>query len=403
MNTTTEIVYVKKRLTINAIFSDNDNWEIFKVLHAEELRSVEVNEVEKMLSCQDESRGYQIYHCPNCNEVRVVHFGCNSRVCTHCGKRFADQWAERVAGKTFDVVHRHFTLTCPEELWPYFKENRSLLKHYMDCAIKTISDVMEWKLGKEMVPGIIVVLHTYGADLKFYPHLHCLVTEGGFKENGIWVPLTFFPYKFMRKSWQYQVLTMMKKHIHNQLLIDYLFEEYDNGFYVNDSENVKNQSDRIKGKKQLLRYLGRYVRHPAVAESRLSRYDGKNVTFWYEDKQKVKHFVEMPVFDFIAAVIGHIPDKQFKTVRYYGAYSRTKRKKYKKLLGFQESVQKNLWSYGSIWAPNCQKCGCRMQFVASSKEFAEMFEVVPPPNEPQFLEKITSWIKLGERSEVVTK
>jgi len=34
----------------------------------------------------------------------------------------------------------------------------------------------------------------------------------------------------------------------------------------------------------------------------------------------------MSVEDFITAIIGHIPDKQFKIIRYYGAYSRRKRK-----------------------------------------------------------------------------
>ena len=396
-------VNVWEKISINAIFSDNDNWELFKALHAKELRSVEVAEVEKMLSCQDGSRGFRVYQCPECSEIKVVHFGCNSRVCTHCGKRFADQWAEKIASKTFDVVHRHFTLTCPEELWSYFKQDRSLLKDYMDCAIKTISDVMLWKLGKKVLPGIVVVLHTYGADLKFYPHLHCLVTEGGFKNNGSWVSMDFFPYKALRKSWQYQLLTMMRKHIRNQPLIDYLFKKYSAGFYVNDSENSRNCSDRIKGKKELLCYLGRYVRHPAVAESRISGYDGKQVTFWFEDKAGVKHFVEMTVDEFISAITGHIPDKQFKTVRYYGAYSRTKRKKYKKLLGFQESVQKSILSYGSTWAPHCDNCDCKMKFIASSKEFADILGTIPPPNEPKFLEKITSWLKIWQTSEVVTK
>lgn len=399
----TQNIVVGEKITINALFLDNNNWEIFKILHKGELRSVEVVEVEKMLHCQEDSRGFRIYRCQACGEIVVVHFGCNSKVCTHCGKRFADQWAERVAKKTFDVAHRHFTLTCPEELWPYFKENRILLKDYMDCAIRTISDVMKWKLCKEVVPGIVVVLHTYGADLKFYPHLHCLVTEGGFKDNGAWVPLNFFPYKALRKSWQYQVLTLMRKHINNPQLIDYLFKKYSYGFYVNDSANARNSSDRIKGKKQLMRYLGRYVRHPAVAESRITSYDGKHVKFWFEDKEGKKHFVEMTICEFIAAIIGHIPDKQFKTVRYYGAYSRTKRKKYKKQLGFQDSIQKNIWSYESIWVPCCPKCGARMKYVASSKEFKHLFEANPPPDNSRLLEKITTWIRLAELSEVVTK
>jgi hypothetical protein len=48
----------------------------------------------------------------------------------------------------------------------------------MDCAIRVISEVLKWCLGKELKPGVIAVLHTYGRDLRFNPHLHLLVIEG---------------------------------------------------------------------------------------------------------------------------------------------------------------------------------------------------------------------------------
>jgi len=95
-------------ISINHIFSDQHNWEVYKHDHKDELRMVEVKEVEKMLRCGE--LGYRLYCCPGCGEVKVVHFGCNSRVCTHCGKRFTDKWADSIARKTFDVKHRHVVL-----------------------------------------------------------------------------------------------------------------------------------------------------------------------------------------------------------------------------------------------------------------------------------------------------
>ena len=57
----------------------------------------------------------------------------------------------------------------------------------------------------------------------------------------------------------------------------------------------------------MIRYIGRYIRHPAVAESRIEDYDGKEVRFWYEDYDGNKHYVTMNVEEFILAVIDHIP------------------------------------------------------------------------------------------------
>ena len=68
--------------------------------------------------------------------------------------------------------------------------------------------------------------------------------------------------------------------------------------------------------------MARYIRHPAVANTRLHRYDGKTVTFWYGDHDGTRHFVTMTVREFIQSLIQHIPDRNFKMIRYYGAYSR---------------------------------------------------------------------------------
>ncbi len=110
-----------------------------------------------MLSCEE--RGRRIYLRPNCGGVKVIHFGCNSWVCIHCGKKFTDKWADNVARRTFNVKHRQVVLTIPEEPRSFFYEDRSLLKVLMDCAINTIADGMGWKLKYEAVPGVIAVIH----------------------------------------------------------------------------------------------------------------------------------------------------------------------------------------------------------------------------------------------------
>ena len=98
-----------KHISINHIFSHNHNWDVYRCEHKDELWDVEIKEVEKMLCCKD--LGYRMYCCSGCGEVKFVHFGCNSRVCTHCGKRFSDKWADNIARKTFNVKHRHVVLT----------------------------------------------------------------------------------------------------------------------------------------------------------------------------------------------------------------------------------------------------------------------------------------------------
>jgi hypothetical protein len=74
------------------------------------------------------------------------------------------------------------------------------------------------------------------------------------------------------------------------------------------------------------RYIGRYAKRPAMAESRIKDYDGSFVTFEYQDKKEGVYQTErLLVFDFFARLIRHIHDKHFRVIRYAGMFSaRTK-------------------------------------------------------------------------------
>ncbi len=42
--------------------------------------------------------------CEKCNETHVVAYGCNSRLCSNCGKNYADKWVESVSKAMFNVA-----------------------------------------------------------------------------------------------------------------------------------------------------------------------------------------------------------------------------------------------------------------------------------------------------------
>ena len=207
------------------------------------------------------------------------------------------------------------------------RNNRFLLKVLMDAAITAINDTISHKhRNGRLTAGAVVVLHPFSKQMTFNPHPHIIATEGGFDRHDRFIHHEFIPFKVMRKTWQYQVLTRFKaalpKEIVYSVLINQLFKKYREVFYV-----YLPKESRITNKKRIAKYVARYILHPAVANTRLHRYDGKTVTFWYGDNDDKRHFVTMAVHEFIKALIQHIPDRNFKMIRYYGAYShRTKRR-----------------------------------------------------------------------------
>lgn len=73
-------------------------------------------------------------------------------------------------------------------------------------------------------------------------------------------------------------------------------------------------------------YIGRYTKRPSVAQSRIKDYDGEFVTFEYEDKhEKVHRLLKLPVLEFIGRLTRHIPEKNFRQIRYAGLYANRSR------------------------------------------------------------------------------
>jgi hypothetical protein len=218
----------------------------------------------------------------------------------------------------------------------------------------------------------------------FNSHLHVIVTEGGFDKRGRFVHQKIIPFKDMRRTWQYQVLTQFKAALPKRraisLLIDHLFKNYPKGFVV----NLPKES-RITNKQRIARYVARYIRHPAVAKTRLHRYDEKEVTFGYKNREGKRHFVTMEVREFIKALIQHIPDRNFKKIRYYGVYSRRTKRKYSGYLqrSLRQATFEDFVTKANKRAPICPNCGRKMTFVCYEKK--------PPGGNEVFGCKLSDW------------
>ncbi len=360
----------------------NARWKDYKQTH--ELRLVEEKEVEQALGCYGYKNGSYVYSCMKCGAWIFQSFGCNSRVCSNCGKRHADQWAFALSKQMFQIPHRHFVLSIPDILWSYLKADRSLWKVYMDSAIDACNDYFPKLMRKHKARvGVIVIFHPFGKDMRFQPHLHLIITEGAFDNAGRFIKQWFVPARKFAKCWQYHVSTNLQRAGLPNEVFTYTYKKYD-GFYV-----WVHKAGRIRHPKLIAKYLGRYVRHPAIANSRLTFFDGRDVGFFYEEHREeevVRHDVIMHVDNFISALIQHVPEKQFKMVRYYGAYARRTKKIYKSYL--QLSIkQTTLWIFGFRKEIKCPYCNGEVEFVMYMKK--------GPPETPKKQMELVDWIRVN--------
>ena len=319
-----------KKVSIQLIF--HNHWNDFlndPVVKKKGLRDIVPVEVEKMLSCGTLDAGFEIYECPNCLKSHIICYTCKSRFCNSCGSKRAKIRAQEISDHTLNVPHRHMVFTIDERLRYFFRKDRSLLKALFDAAKDTLFYVFDNMNGKNKTfkPGFILTLHTFGRDLKWNPHIHCLCTEGGMDDDGNYKSVKYINYESLRKSFMKQLLDHMKDFYKNEpvtlkklkSIINDIYKEKKNGFYVN-APSPKSK----KGKDAVVSYMIRYTGRPVMASSRIISYDydKKTIHYYYEDhKTEERIEVKESVISFMKKLVTHIPESQFKMIRYYGLYA----------------------------------------------------------------------------------
>ena len=341
--------------------------EIEYILHP---RKTEMENIDKMIHCGDPSFGGAMYGCPHCGKLKFVPFRCHSRFCPTCGNKYAMDRTISMSFKLVNVTHRHCVFTIDENLREFFLKDRSLL----DCLFHSVNSVitrMFFKMNKSknFTPGFIMVLHTFGRDLKWNPHIHCLISEGGYSDDGFWRNVKHFDYTFLRNAFRTALLNEMESKIGSSFkkVKAKCYREHQQGFYVYAKPNLCDPRIVVK-------YIGRYLGRPVIATSRIDKYDGEMVTFHYnrhEDEQYIEETI--PAMEFIQRLIRHIPEKHFKMIRYGGIYARHREidsKLYRAISKSKHHIYRsfNQWrtailssfGYDPLVCPDCQH---RMEFL----------------------------------------
>ena len=88
-------------------------------------------------------------------------------------------------------------------------------------------------------------------------------------------------FEILRKKWMYNLLTILKEEMGSRRDVLEKIEE----IYQKRREKgliVRAKKERIR-KKHIVGYLIKYVASPPIALSRIEKYDGGKVTYWYRE------------------------------------------------------------------------------------------------------------------------
>ena len=190
--------------------------------------------------------------------------------------------------------------------------------------------------------GIITVIHTFGSDLRWHPHIHLIVTGGGLTLDGErWIetdPRYLMNHSGLKKRWKYHVMKLMKKaHRQRRFRLWGKLEKLREYRYFAGMLNrlwpltwYAHIGAGLLDPEHSVRYAGRYTKRAVLAEYRITYYDGKIVRYAYQDYANggKTSYRTLKVNNFIKRLIRHIPDKGFPMVRHSGIFCNRWKKRY---------------------------------------------------------------------------
>jgi hypothetical protein len=324
-------------------------------------------------NCRTEALGGHVYICPDCEQIRYSYHSCKNRHCPKCQQDDAQRWLEGQQQLWMPVPYFFLTFTLPAALRTIALRHQKEIYHILFTASSSALQLLARDtrfVGGQV--GLIGVLHTWGRNLIYHPHVHYLVPGGGFSDDGrTWLPSRksfFLPVKPLSILFRAKFRDALKK----TNWFDQIPREVWSQDWVVHCQPVGNGVAALK-------YLAPYIFRVALSNRRILKLEDGRVTFAYKDSRNGENRTcTLQAEEFIRRFLQHILPKGFVKVRYYGFFSSGKRKvlaRIRCLLGkFDGSVLSQERSVCGRRDLRCPKCGCLMRWLQHLQP-----QIRPPP------------------------
>lgn len=323
-------------LKIQQIF--NASWDDYSQKHS--VSDEQFKAAVSIMACKSGSLGCNISVCEDCGYQETHNNSCRNRHCPNCQAVLKELWIDARRSEVIDGAYFHVIFTVPAELRPVIYSNQKLLYSLLhDASAKTLLELSRDRKYLGATPAIIQVLHTWGQDLQFHPHIHCIISGAGLTASmKLADPRSRFliPVKVLGAKFKGKFLDALGQYYCSGKLCfsdscKRLNREYEWNLY-RDSLYKKDWCPFIKetfnGFGNAIDYLGRYTHRIAISNARIVSVTESDVTFHARDYRTMeKKLITLSHEEFIHRFLQHILPKGFQKIRYYGLLSNGQKKK----------------------------------------------------------------------------
>ena len=280
------------------------------------------------MDCRTAKLGAHEDVCDECGYTKISYNSCRNRHCPKCQMSQKEKWINAREQDLLDVQYFHAVFTVPEELNLIVYQNQTRMYNVLFKAVsETLLELgMDKKyLGAEI--GFMTILHTWGQNIYFHPHIHCIIPAGGIDKMRKWrnsKKKFFIPVKVLSRKFRGKFL----KYMQTEKLQFYYSNEY-----LNDDVNYKNLVSKMyekewivyckppfKNAKYVIEYLGRYTHKVAISNERILEISENKVKFKWRDYKDNSQIKEMTINaeEFVRRFQMHILPPHFVKIRHFG-------------------------------------------------------------------------------------
>lgn len=295
--------------------------------------------IRNISNCKTAALGGVRVTCTACGHESYHYHSCGDRHCPMCQHIKKQLWIDKMAVVLFPLKHFHVIFTIPHQLNELLFYNQKILYNaFFQSVNSTIQKVCARQIGGK--PGLVCTLHTWGSNLSFHPHVHCIVSGGAYSPSVGWqysakpnffvdaaaLAITFkniFIGHIIR-LWEDETLYLQK--LTNSISEAAQFKT----FYrqLMQTKWVVRIETPILGNQQIIEYLARYVHRVAITNSRIVATNESSITLEYNNYLLQKKGMPAPKATmvlkplvFIQRFLQHVLPTGFQRIRYYGLYA----------------------------------------------------------------------------------
>ena len=284
-------------------------------------------------TCRTPALGGVVEWCDRCQYSHTYYRSCRNRHCPKCQGLARAKWLERRKAELLPTEYFHVVFTLPEPIAAIAFYNKEavyeILFRATAQALLTIAADPK-RLG--VTSGFFCVLHSWGQNLHFHPHLHCVIPGGGLSaDEQRWIVgrrRFFLPVRVLSRLFRRLFMKALERAyaagkiqffgdlqpLHGQrAFAGYLAP-------LRQREWVVYAKPPFGGPQHVIEYLGRYTHRVAISNRRLLALENGQVSFAWKDYRQAGQDKVMTVSaeEFIRRFLQHALPPGFQRIRYYG-------------------------------------------------------------------------------------